>query len=140
MREWTSMFYQASPTLMVSLFLICSVLAIALCMGIPIGNLVLGVLAGVYVGRRYLHAASEPDAFERASRKVGVFTGIIVAALAFPVGILALYAGEEETARSVVEAIGLPYRRIVGFGFVTVLCGLLLLMQYGLTRGAAWLA
>ena len=60
--------------------------------------------------------------------------------LALPVGMLALFAGEEETVRSLVEAIGLPYSRVAGVGFIIALCGLLMLLQYGLARGAALLA
>jgi hypothetical protein len=140
LKRWVAAFYTARWICLATVYLVLSVLALAFGMGVPIGNLVLGALAGLYVGRRHLHAASESQVFVRASRKVGLFTGIVVAALALPVGILALYAGEEEIARSALEAIGLPYSKMVGLGFVAVLCGLLLLMQYGLARGAARLA
>lgn len=140
LKRWVEAFYTAKWACLVAVYLMLSVPALALCMGIPIGNLVLGTIAGLYVGRRHLHAASESQVFVRASRKVGLFTGIVVAAVALPVGILALYAGEEEIARSALEAIGLSYSKMAGLGFVAVLCGLLLLMQYGLARSAARLA
>ena len=48
LRRWTQGFYQANIALMVSLFVICSLVSIALFMGVPIGNLALGILAGFY--------------------------------------------------------------------------------------------
>lgn len=140
LRKWTKGFYQANMTLMVCLYLICSLLAIGLFMGVPLGNLALGILAGLYVGRRHSHGAREPDVFTDASRRVGLFTGAVVGTVALPVGILALCAGEEYIAVSFVESVGLPYSRITGVGLVVALCLLLMVMQYWLARGGATLA
>lgn len=60
--------------------------------------------------------------------------------MALPVGILALYAGEEYIAVSFVESVGLAYSRMAGVGLVVALCLLLMVMQYWLTRGGATLA
>ena len=84
LRKWTKGFYQANMTLMVSLYLICSLLAMGLFMGVPLGNLALGILAGFYVGRRHSHRAREPDVFAAVSRRVGLFTSAVVGTVALP--------------------------------------------------------
>ena len=134
------MFYQANLRLLSVLFVVGSLLAIALGMGVPLGNLLLGILAGFYVGRRHVYAGRESQVFLQASRRVGKFTGTVVALIALPVGLLALFAGEEGTARVLVEAVGISYSTVAGLGLVVVLCGVLWLMQYALARGAAWVA
>jgi len=140
LRKWTEAFYQAKTALMVSLYLICSLLAIGLFMGVPLGNLALGFLGGLYVGRRHYHGGEEPATFTRASRRVGFFASAVVGMVALPVGILALYAGEEGIAISLVESLGLPYSRVAGVGLVVALCFLLMVMQYLLAWGGARLA
>lgn len=140
LRKWVQGFYQAKTTLMVSLFLICSLFAIALCMGVPVGNLALGVIAGLYVGRRSHYGAGEPKAFAAASRRVALFAAGVMGAVALPVGLLALCAGEEPTVRSLVQAIGAPYSRPAGIVVILALCAALMLLQYWLARGAAILA
>ncbi|TKJ34614.1 MAG: hypothetical protein CEE38_17230 [Planctomycetes bacterium B3_Pla] len=137
LRRWVQGFYQANMKLMTFLYLICSVLTIGLFMGVPIGNIALGILAGLYTGRRNHHAGTEPEAFGRASRRVGLFSGFVVAAVALPIGLLALFAGEEPTVRSLVEAVWIPYSKIAGIGFILALCSLLMLLQYWLARGAS---
>jgi len=140
LRRWTQGFYQANMPLMIFLFLICSLASIALFMGVPIGNLALGILAGLYTGRRYYHGGRGPEAFAGASRRVGLFTGAVVAAVALPVGLLALVAGEEYIAKSIVESLGFTYSNTAGVGLVVALCVLLMLIQYLLARSAAILA
>lgn len=44
LKKMTMDFYRASVTLMIPLYVILSLIAIALCMGVPIGNIVLGIL------------------------------------------------------------------------------------------------
>jgi len=140
LRRWAQGFYQAKMPLMIALFLICSLVSIALFMGVPIGNLTLGVLAGLYTGRRSYHGVREPEVFAAASRRVGLFTSAVVGVVALPVGLLALFAGEEPIVRSLVGAVGLPYSRIAGIGCILALCCLLMFLQYWLARGAAILA
>lgn len=71
LRKWTKGLYEADVTLMVCLYLICSLSAIGLFMGVPLGNLALGMLAGVYIGRRHFHGARERGVFRAVSRRVG---------------------------------------------------------------------
>lgn len=137
LKKLTVDFYRTSVTLMIPLYVILSLIAIALCMGVPIGNIVLGILAGVYIGRRHLYTQGTPNSFKSISRKVGFFTSGVTGIVALPVGILALVAGEEYIAKSFIETLGLDYSIVAGLGFVVVLCLVLMTVQYWLTRYAA---
>ena len=52
LKNWVKKFYTANVYVMVLVYLSLSVMAVACFMGLPIANIALGVLAGLYVGRR----------------------------------------------------------------------------------------
>lgn len=137
--RWVNSFYTVGMSHLIWLFVALSFVAIMLGMGVPVGNLALGTMAGLYVGRRHLHRGERPELLPQATRRVGRLTGAAVAAVSFPIGMLAIYAGEEASARMVVEAVGLQYSRRSGIGLVVALCGVLYGMQYWLARAAALL-
>jgi len=132
--------YRANMRLMTVLYLICSFIAIVMCMGAPIGNLALGILAGLYGGRRCFHAGQGKDVFDRLAHSASFFTACVIGVVSFPVGMLALYAGEEYIIESIAESVGLPYSRPIGFAFIIVLWSILVLIQFWLTRISAILA
>lgn len=126
--------------LMIILYLICSFIAIVMFMGVPIGNLALGILAGLYIGRRCLHNEYGKDVFNRFAHNTSFFTAFVTGIVSFPVGMLALFAGEEYIIQSIAESVGLSYSRPLGFAFIILLCGILVLIQFWLTRISAILA
>lgn len=137
LKRWVGGIYTVNPTLAAWLFVVLSFPALALGMGVPVGNLALGTLAGLYVGRRHVHAGNRPELPSQAARRAARLTGGAVAALSFPIGMLAIHAGEEGIARQMVEIVGLQYSRLRGIGLIFVLCGVLYGVQYWLTRAAA---
>jgi len=140
LRKWTKNIYRANMKLMIILYLVCSFIAIGMFMGVPIGNLALGILAGLYIGRRCFLMKQGKDILNRFAHNTSFFTAFIIGLLSFPVGMLALFAGEEYLISSLVESLRIGYSRIVGVVFVLVLCSLLMIVQYWLTRGSAILA
>jgi len=140
LRKWTQSIYRANMKLMIILYLVCSFIAIGMFMGVPIGNLALGILAGLYIGRRCFHMEQGKDSLNRFAHNTSFFTAFIMGLVSFPVGMLALFAGEEYVIISVVESLRIGYSRIAGIGFILALCGLLMLLQYWLARGASILA
>ena len=116
------------------LYLICSFMAVAFFMGFPIGNLLLGFLAGVYVGRKWHQLNSDHATFSSASKKVSIFSAFVTSIEALPIGVLAL---QEE---SIIDFIN----RIFGFVlfnkniiqdivFILILCIILFWIQYSIT-------
>ena len=52
LRKWAALFYDADLMLMMLLYICCTILAVAMFMGLPLGNLILGTAVGLYSGRR----------------------------------------------------------------------------------------
>ena len=141
LRKWIAQFYSADMRLMVLVYLFCSVIAVAFFMGLPLGNIILGALAGVYVGRRQHHAGGSKELFPRPARTVSIFTALVTGLEALPIGLLAL--GEGMFAELLEQIVGLEVSAItgtVGIGLVGLLCVVLVAVQFWCTRTAAWFA
>jgi len=140
LKKWIPHFYSADVKLLVLVYLFCSAIAAAFCMGLPLGNVVLGTLAGVYVGRRAYHATQSRESFSKTARKVGLFTALVTGAWALWIGLLAL--DEEMVIELLQGVVGLSRVMIagpVGVGLVILLCVALMVVQYWCTRIGAWM-
>jgi len=139
LKKWIHHFYSADVKLLVLVYLFCSAIAAAFCMGLPLGNVVLGTLAGVYVGRRAYHATQSRESFSKTARRVGLFAALVTGAWALLIGLLAL---DEEMVIDVLQAVvGLARVIIagpVGMGLVILLCVVLMVVQYWCARAGAW--
>ena len=126
--------------LLLPVYLFCSAIAAAFCMGLPFGNVVLGILAGVYIGRRGYHATQSRESFSRTARRAGLFAALVTGAWALWIGLLAL--GEEIVIDLLQRVVGLARVTIagpVGVGLVILLCVVLMVVQYWGTRTGAWM-
>ena len=141
LRKWIGRFYTASLWFLAAVYGALCVVAVASFMGLPIGTFALGLLAGVYAGRREHHALSEGAAVRRGLRRAALFAGLMTAGTALPIGLLVL------KERSVVELLsnilGREPSAVQGTVGVMVI-GLLTLVLFGLQYGGAlwagWLA
>jgi len=137
LKNWITRFYGLGVKLTVLTYLFWSAMAVAFFMGLPFGNIALGTLAGLYVGRKQYHAGASGDLFARSARNVSIFTALVTGAEALPIGILAL--GEQSVVAS-LQAIGLDQSATTGLrgvGLVGVLCVVLMLVQFWCTKTAA---
>jgi hypothetical protein len=138
LKRWIACFYSTSVKIIVPVYLCCSVIALASFMGLPFGNLVLGALAGAYVGRRVYYADGGGDSLARIGRRVGVFTAVITGTEAFLIGLLAL---QETTAVRVLQrGLGMDRAAIAGprgVGLVIFVCVALMALQFWCTTAAA---
>jgi len=140
-RRWARGFYAANLKVLVFLYLCLSVIAVAFCMGVPLGNIVLGTIAGLYVGRRHVHARASAETFAKSVRQTSLFAAAVTALESLPIGLLGL--GERHITGRIAAMTGLSESLLtgpVGMGAVLVLCGLLFVIQYGCTRLAATVA
>lgn len=141
LKNWVKNFYIANVYLMVLVYLSLSVIAVGFLMGLPIGNIVLGILAGLYVGRRHWHRGKGGETFRKAARNVSIFAALVTTLEALPIGILALV--EDNALQLFRAAVGLDQSIIagsMGIPFVVAGCVVLLVVQFWCTRIAAALA
>jgi hypothetical protein len=141
LKRWIKGFYTANPRVLATLYLGLCIVAVALFMGLPVGTLILGVGAGIYVGRRRRIALAGNTTSALSIRHTAFFAASVTALAALPIGLLAL------DDRSV---IGLLETRLF-FGHVQIgsmtgpaliasLCCILFAIQYGCTLAAGKLS
>jgi len=138
LRMWIVNLYSISLKLMVPLYLFWSMAALALFMGLPFGNLVLGTLAGAYVGRKEYHAPASEEVFRKAARSVSILAGLVTSGEALPIGALGLK--ETMVVYNIRTVTGLEESVIagpIGIGFLVIACMILFAVQFWCTRIAA---
>jgi predicted membrane protein len=138
LKRWVECFYRANLKLMSALYLAYSVIALASCMGLPLGNLVLGAVAGAYVGRRSFHAGSSEENHERLAQHAGIFTAIVTGTEAFGIGLLAL--NDQWVTQKLADWSHLKPAVVAGAGgtlLVVALVLILMVIQFWCTRTAA---
>jgi hypothetical protein len=141
LHRWIAAFYTARWSMLVPLYLACSVLAVASCMGLPLANLALGTLAGLYAGRRARHAAARTEEAHRLARRVAFFTMTVTGLEAFAIGLLAL--SDREALRllaSITGTTGTTVPSSLDFGIVAALAAIVAAFQFVCTRTAARVA
>jgi hypothetical protein len=141
LRRWVEKFYTANLRWMVVVYLGCFVVAFASFMGFPIGTFLLGIAAGIYVGRRASHHRVDRNQLAIALRRAAVLTSSITTMAALPIVILGL---KERAVPELFEAwFGLDRDRLygtAGFTLVGLFCLLLFGAQYWCARRAGRLA
>jgi hypothetical protein len=141
LQRWIRKFYTASLWLMAAIYGALCVVAVAFFMGLPVGTFGLGLLAGIYAGRRQHHAAAEGAAIRRGLRRVALFAAMLTAGAALLIGILVLQ--EQSVIELLGSILGLAPSAIqgaTGVMVVCLLCVVLFAAQYFCSLQAGWLA
>ena len=135
LKKWILQVYHLKMWLLVLIYLFCSAIAAAIGMGLPFGNLVLGTLAGGYIGRRAAHSSQSSSSFSKSAHKVSLFTAAITGAWTLFIGIFALQEKVvTDLFQSVVRLSPTTARGPVGIGLVIVLSFILMIGQYWCSR------
>lgn len=141
LRRWVARFFTVELRILMLVYLVCSVMAVAAFMGVPVGNLILGGLAGVYLGRREQHTGTGGESAAIHFQRAGLFTAAVTGAEAFAIGLIAL---NEDWVVEWLQAVsgmgGWALPGAPGISLIIVLCGILMIVQYWLTRSLAWVA
>jgi hypothetical protein len=138
LRRWTAAFYRAGVRPLVLLYLFWSAVAVAFLMGLPVGNLGLGTLAGVYVGRRQRYQQARGQALVKAVRNASLFTAVVTGAEALPIGLLALHEQSVvDTLRALFRLDPSAVAGPLGIALIVLLCLLLMAVQFGCAQAAA---
>lgn len=141
LRKWAAQFYTVNLRIVAAIYLCCSVVAVAFFMGLPVGNLILGTLAGIYTGRRMYYAAEDPAVMPVKAHQAGVFAAVVTGLEALPIGLLALNEDwvvawlQRVTRMGITEITG-----FAGIGLIILLCAVLMAIQFWCTKTAAKIA
>jgi hypothetical protein len=129
---WIRRFYTAGRGWMGAFYAALFVVAGAMFMGMPVGTFGLGLLTGIYAGRRHHHAGSEEAAVHRALRRIALITALLTAGAALPIGILGLNERFViELLRKIPGIETVAAQAVTGVMLVCVFCVVLFTAQYG---------
>lgn len=135
LKKWTPKFYEMNRVLSILLYFFCSFMAVAFFMGFPIGNLFLGFLAGVYVGRKWHYLNGDQTTFSSVSKNVSIFSAFVTSIEALLIGLLALH--DESVIYSINQTLGYVLfnaNKLVDVALILILCGILFWIQFFVTR------
>jgi len=138
LRTWVSRFYDAVKMLTVPLYFFWSAIALAFFMGLPIGVVTLGLLAGFYIGRKGYHEGMAATNFKKDVLKVCVFTSIVTGFASLAMGILAVQ--EARTMQHILMLVGMSRLAATAVGravLVAIAVPVLVSLQYWLTGRTA---
>ena len=140
LKRWVAAFYTANWGWVAAVYLGLSAIALAFCMGVPLGTFAVGITGGVYLGRRLRHTQADRGVVSRTLTKGALCAASLTTVLALPIGLMALH---EPVVVRAAGAFGLDPGTISGpAGQVSVLiiCLALFALQLCSTRAAGALA
>jgi len=135
LRRWIAGAYSLSWWLVGPFYLFGVAVATALFMGLPLGTLALGTLAGLYLGRRYRHRGAPPDMFPAAASSGSLAVAVVTGCASLGIGVLVL-----ADAASLAQVQGLAGTGpgaptfVMAALLVAVGCAVLVGVQYACTR------
>lgn len=141
LKRWVRKAYCLNLRLVSLLYLFYAIVTLALFMGVPIVNVGLGVIAGVYVSRRCHHLGAKPEYFQQEVKKVSLFTAWVMGFIAIISGTIAI--SDPWTLANLQGMFNLEsfvITREMIIGLVVIGVPLLVVLQYWLTKFAAIVA
>ncbi len=77
-RRWTKRVYFLNNLTLTMIYLLLSLIGFAICMGVPIFHPLLGILAGIYVGRKLHYLQSDGNQLRHAVKRAAIFTAAVM--------------------------------------------------------------
>jgi hypothetical protein len=140
LKRWAGNVYRLRVPFLVAAYIGCAIFGFAACMGVPVLHPLLGVLAGLYVGRRLAHSGAEPAEGRQAVRRVARFAAVVMFIICVLSAAIALV--NPTTPGELQRLFHAPFNiswTMVG-GLILVGGAILISVQYWLAWAAATLA
>ncbi|UCG59106.1 MAG: hypothetical protein JSU70_06280, partial [Phycisphaerales bacterium] len=139
LKRWVGNAYRMSNKVLAAIYILYSVGAAGFCMGLPILNIGLGIVAGLYIARKMYHDKSDEQQRSHTIRRTAVFSAKV---MAFVCSLIALWAAVGGMIGAEIVTPVLSFTMTVPVFIAIVLTGglSLVLLQYWLTAKAAQIA
>ena len=133
--------YMWNQALLAGIYLFYSVCVFGFFMGVPVFNLAIGALAGVFMGRRFYHLGIPREKLPKATANFGLFTARVMALFSFASAYLAV-RDNEHTAHNLQGMFKLPFLPTDQMIMVLIVVGGtgLVLTQYWVSNRLAYWA
>ena len=140
LKRWLARFYTIHWAWGMVVYFGLTIIALAFFMGLPIGTFTVGVMGGVYLGRRLHYGHAEKSEALILLNKVALGAASLTTGLALIIGLLALHEPIIVQAAGLVglepDTVNGPIGK-AGMGFI---CLAIFIMQYYVTRAVGRLA
>jgi hypothetical protein len=79
LRKWVRNAYQINTKILAAIYIFYAVVAIGMCMGIPIFHFVMCITAGIYIARKMLFTEADEQNRKRAFKRMARFCAAVMA-------------------------------------------------------------
>jgi hypothetical protein len=136
LKKWIRNAYQINSKILAAIYIFYAVIAIGMCMGMPILHFVMCVAAGIYIARKMLFTEAEEQNRKRAFKRMAGFCAAVMALICC---LMMLWAILGQMIGQELETPLLTFTFTAPIFFAVVLTGgaVLVLAQYWLTGTAA---
>lgn len=134
-------FYEMNKLILIITYLLCSAFAVSSFMGLPVGNLCLGFIAGLYTGRKCRHFSANPDHYSHTLKTVSHFTALITSFEGLLTGFIML--NDKSALLSANQFLGLQVfsaGKVNNVLIIILLCIILYVLQFFITKAAVTLS
>lgn len=131
--------YKISSRVLAAIYIFYSVGVFGFCMGIPILNFPVGMMAGIYTARKMYHIEAGREECNRKIKRTSVFTAVVMLLICCLLTLWAI-AGQMIGYRLETPVLSFTFTVPIFFGVVFAGGAGLVLFQYWLTNKTARLA
>ncbi|UCC23217.1 MAG: hypothetical protein JSW23_03960 [Planctomycetota bacterium] len=139
LKRWVRGAYQINNKVLAAIYIFYSIGVFGFCMGIPILNFPVGMMAGIYTARKMYHIKAGAEECNRSIKRTCVFTALVMVLICCLLTLWAI-AGQMIGYRLETPVLSFTLTAPVFFGVVLTGGSGLVLLQYWLTYKAAKLA
>jgi len=144
LKRWTGRVYQLNLGVLIFVYCFFSLVVLALCMGVPVFNTFLGLVAGGYVGRKLRHVGANTDQAREGARHVSLFAAAVIGAVCFLSAAVAVVSpstpSDLQGTLDMIFGLQLVVTWRMILGLIVVGGSALILLQYWVTKVAAMMA
>ncbi|MHC4109651.1 MAG: hypothetical protein ACYSUY_01160 [Planctomycetota bacterium] len=132
LKKWVRNAYKINSKILAAIYIFYSVIAIGMCMGIPIFHFAICIAAGLYIARKMHFIGADEQTRKQAFKRMAFFCGAVMALICC---LVTLWAIASRMIGYRLETPLLSFTFTVPIFFAVVLTGgaVLVLLQYWLT-------
>jgi hypothetical protein len=136
LKRWVRNAYKINNFALAALYLFYSIGVLGFCMGVPILNFGVGILAGIYTARKMHHANADEKECRYNIRKTAIFSAVVMMLMCCLTGFWALIGGLVGS-RFETPILSFTFTAAILIGIVLTGGFVLSILQYWLTALAA---
>jgi hypothetical protein len=139
LKGWVRSAYQINNKVLAAIYIFYSIGVFGFCMGIPILNFPVGMMAGIYTARKMYYTKASREESNRNIKRTSVFTAVVMVLICCLLTLWAI-AGQMIGYRLETPVLSFTFTAPVFFGVVFAGGAALVLLQYWLTSRTAKIA